>query len=156
MRENKKRGMINTEYYDRIYEAFRQLRPWDYKHSIGYRPAGDHKIRVELDTGEEVEFTYANDGYGKYVRKKPTRREDITREYVHNDFADKLRNMMDRRGFSQLSLAEATGISQGVISGYLRRNEAYDEYSKKKPVNPTIDKVHLIAWALGCDPYELL
>lgn len=152
---NNKRGMLNTEHYDRIYDAFREDRPWDYKHAVGYRPMGDHKIRVVLDDGEFVDYTFIN-GYGKYVREKPSRREDITREYVHNDFADKLRNMMDRRGFTQLTLSQATGISQGVISGYLRRNSAYDEYSQKKPVNPTIDKVYLIAWALGCDPYELL
>lgn len=150
-----KSKMLNTEHYDHIYEEFELNRPWDAKHAVGYRPIGDHKIRVSLDTGEVVDYTYIN-GYGRYVRERPNRREDITRDYVHNDFADKLRNMMDRRGFTQAALAEATGISQGVISGYLRRNSAYDPYAQKQPVNPTIDKVHLIAWALQCDPYELL
>lgn len=147
--------MLNTDYYDRIYDEFLSERSWDAKHALGYVPMGDHKIRVKLDTGEYVDYTFIN-SYGKYIRERPKKREDITREYVHNDFADKLRNMMDRRGFTQKTLAEATGISQGVISGYLRRNAAYDEWAQKRPVNPTIDKVYLLAWALQCDPYELL
>ena len=150
-----KKGMLNCEYYNRIYEAFKLDRPFDYKQSLGYRPMGDHKIRVELKDGTYVDYTFIN-GYGKYIREKPDKREAITREYVHNEFADKLRNMMDRRGFTQRTLAEATGISQGVISGYLRRNAAYEKYEQKQPVNPTIDKVYLLAWALECDPYELL
>jgi hypothetical protein len=148
-------GMLNTKYYDQIYEAFKLYRPFDAKHAVGYRPIGDHKIRVELEDGTKVDYTYINN-YGNYVRERPKNRDDITREYVHNDFADKLRNMMDRRGFSQITLSEATGISQSVLSSYLRRNAAYGEDAQKRPVNPTIDKVYLIAWALGCDPYELL
>ena len=151
----RKTKMMNTEYYDLIYEEFERERPWDAKQALGYVPMGDHKIRVALEDGDTVDYTFIN-SYGKYVRERPSRREDITREYVHNDFADKLRNMMDRRGFTQKTLAEATGISQGVISGYLRRNNAYDEWAQKRPVNPTIDKVYLLAWALQCDPYELL
>lgn len=147
--------MLNSEHYDRIFEAFKRDRPFDAKHAVGYRPMGDHKIRVELDDGSSVDYTFIN-GYGRYVRERPKRREDITRVYVHNDFADKLRNMMDRRGFNQQKLSEVTGISQGMISGYLRRNEAYEDYAHKQPVNPTIDKVYLLAWALDCDPYELM
>lgn len=147
--------MLNIEYYKMIYKEFERERPWDAKQALGYVPMGDHKIRVTLEDGDTVDYTFIN-SYGKYVRNRPKRREDITREYVHNDFADKLRNMMDRRGFTQKTLAEATGISQGVISGYLRRNAAYDEWAQKRPVNPTIDKVYLLAWALQCDPYELL
>lgn len=150
-----KTSMLNTEHYDRIYEACKLDRPDVVKNMRGYRPMGDHKIRVELKDGSQFDYTFIG-GYGRYVRERPKTRDAITRDYVHNDFADKLRNMMDRRGFSQLSLSEATGISQSVISSYLRRNKAYDEYSQKNPVNPTIDKVYLIAWALGCDPYELL
>lgn len=147
--------MLNISYYDMIFERFKQDRPFDGRHALGYRPMGDHKIRVSLDDGTSVDYTFIN-GYGRYVRERPRSRDDITREYVHNDFADKLRDMMNRRGFTQKTLAETTGISQGVLSGYLRRNEAYDEYAQKKPVNPTIDKVHLLAWALECDPYELM
>lgn len=147
--------MLNIEHYRRIYENFKLDRPDVFKHSIGYTPRGDHKIRVHLDNDEYFDYTFI-DGYGKYKRERPKKRDDITREYVHNDFADNLKNMMDRRGFSQLTLSRATGISQSVLSSYLRRNNAYDEYNQKQPVNPTIDKVYLIAWALDCDPYELM
>lgn len=149
------RDMINIEHYRRIYEEFKLNRPDVYKYSVGYEPWGDHKIRVKLNDGGYFDYTFVN-GYGMYERERPKNRESITREYVHNDFADKLRNMMDRRGFSQLTLSQATGISQSVISGYLRRNEAHPKDKQKQPVNPTIDKVYLLAWALDCDPYELM
>ena len=149
------KDMINIDYYKRIYEEFKRNRPDVYKHSIGYEPRGDHKIKVNLDDGGYFEYTFIN-GYGMYPRKKPECAEDITRDYVHNNFADKLRNMMDRRGFSQLTLSQKTGISQSVISSYLRRNKAHKEEGQKRPVNPTIDKVYLLAWALDCDPYELM
>ena len=148
-------NMLNARHYQEIFEMFKKDRPFDGKHALGYRPIGDNKIRVELDDGTCVDYTYIN-GYGKYIRERPRTREDITRTYVHNEFADNLRDMMIRRGFNQKLLSEATGISQGVISGYLRRNEAYDEGCQKQPINPTIDKVYLLAWALDCDPYELM
>lgn len=151
----KEHNMLNCEHYERIYEAFEMDRPFDAKHAVGYRPMGDHKIRVELDDGSKVDYTFIH-GYGKYIREQPRSRDDITRTYVHNDFADKLRNLMDRRGFTQLTLSKASGISQATLSNYLRRNEVYSEEAHKDPVNPTIDKIYLLAWALDCDPYELL
>ena len=149
------KNMLNCDYYELIFDSFKLDRPFDAKHAVGYRPIGDHKIRVELDDGSYVDYTFIN-RYGKYVRERPKDRDSISKEYVHNDFAEKLRDMMDRRGFTQSTLAEATGISQSVISSYLRRNEAHSKFERKNPVNPTIDKVYLIAWALDCDPYELL
>lgn len=148
-------NMLNSEHYERIFESFKKDRPFDAKYAVGYRPMGDYKIRVELDDGTNVDYTFIN-GYGKYIRERPREIGDITREYVHNEFADKLRNMMDRRGFNQKTLSKATGIAQGTISSYLRRNEAYAEHERKQPVNPTIDKVHILACALDCDPYELM
>lgn len=154
-----KNYMLNCDHYERIFEAFKLHRPFDAKYAVGYRPIGDHKIRVELDDEMNgrtyVDYTFINE-YGEYVREKPKSREAITKTYVHNDFAKKLRNVMDRRGFTQLTLSKATGISQSVISSYLRRNEAYGPDAQKSPVNPSIDKVYLMAWALDCDPYELL
>lgn len=149
-------SMLNVDNYELIFKAFLRERPTVADDVVGYRPRGDHKIRIFYKDGSAFDYTYVDGGYGAYVRERPKKREEITREYVHNDFADKLRDMMNRRGFTQLTLSEATGISQGVISGYLRRNKAYPDYAQKQPINPTIDKVYLIAWALGCDPYELL
>lgn len=149
------KGMLNCDYYDEIYENFRLNRPEDYKHSVGYRPRGDHMIRVERDDGMFIDYTFIG-GNAEYVREKPSRVEDITNEYSHNRFATRLRNMMDRRGYTQRTLAEATGISQAAISGYLRRNEAYGPHAQKKPINPTTTVVYKIAAALGCEPYELL
>ena len=149
------KGILNSNYYKEIYESFRHNRPHDYEHSLGYRPRGDHMIRVELDDGSFVDYTFIGN-YGEYVRDKPTDMNDITNDYSHKRFATRLRNMMDRRGFTQKTLSEATGISQAAISGYLRWNEAYGPNQQKRPINPTITVVYKLAAALECDPYELL
>lgn len=151
-----KTNMLNTEYYDYIYERFKENRPNDAERSLGYRPRGDHMIRVERDDGGYVDYTFIEDGYGEYVRERPSNVDEITNEYSHRIFANKLRNMMDRRGFTQRTLAEATGMSQAAISSYLRRNEAYGPDAQKKPVNPTTTAIYKLACALKCEPYELL
>lgn len=116
---------------------------------------GDHMIKVIFDDRKPFYFTFI-EGLGEYEPNKPSTRDEYTKEYSHKVFARKLRNMMNRRGFTQLTLAEKTGLSQGQISNYLRCNEAYDEESRKTPITPSLDKIHLIAWALNCEPYELL
>lgn len=149
------KGILNSNYYKEIYESFKQNRPYDYDHSIGYRPRGDHMIRVELDDGKFVDYTFIGN-YGEYVRERSTNIDEITNDYSHKRFATKLRNMMDRRGFTQKTLSDATGISQAAISGYLRWNEAYGPHQQKKPMNPTITVVYKLAAALKCELYELL
>lgn len=149
------KGILNSAYYKEIYDSFRRNRPNDYEHSIGYRPRGDHMIRVELDDGSFVDYTFIGN-YGEYVRDRPKKIDEITNDYSHRRFATRLRNMMDRRGFTQKTLSEATGISQAAISGYLRWNEAYGPLQQKRSINPTITVVYKLAAALRCEPYELL
>lgn len=150
-----KTNMLNTEHYERIFEAFKLEHPIAGSHAVGYRPIGNDRIRVEFDDRKPFYFTYII-GYGEYEPNKPTSREEYTKEYSHKVFASKLRDMMNRRGFTQLTLAEKTGLSQGMISNYLRCNEAYPEEERKTLRTPSLDKIHLIAWALNCEPYELL
>lgn len=151
----KRTHMLNTAHYDRIFEAYEFAWPIPFEHALGYEPVGDHRIKVLFDDREPFYFTFI-EGLGEYEPKRPTTREEITKEYSHNVFAKKLRDMMNRRGFTQLMLAEKTGLSQGQISNYLRCNAAYDEDARKSFNTPSLDKIHLIAWALNCDPYELL
>ena len=115
--------MLNSDYYDTIFKAYLVDRGKTLDDVLGYRPLGDHKIRVELNDGSFFDYTYMNGGYGAYVRERPKNRDEITREYVHNDFADKLRNMMDRRGFTQQTLSQSIVISPVLISEYLQRNK---------------------------------
>lgn len=149
------KGILNSNYYSEIYENFKINRPNDYKRSLGYRPRGDHMIRVELDDGTYVDYIFIG-GYGEYVCDMPDNIDDITNEYSHRRFATKLRNMMNRRGFTQRTLSETTGISQSALSGYLRVNEAYGPHKQKKPMNPTTTVIYKLAAALDCEPYELL
>jgi transcriptional regulator with XRE-family HTH domain len=62
----------------------------------------------------------------------------------HNGRMKKLREMRERRGLSQVELAEIVGVGQGYISKI-----------EHGSVNVTLEKILLIAQALKVDPVEL-
>lgn len=59
------------------------------------------------------------------------------------EFGLRLQRIMKLKGFNQSSLAEATGINQNMISGYIRGT-----------INPSFTKVDRIAKVLGCSVDE--
>jgi DNA-binding Xre family transcriptional regulator len=145
---------MNNSYYKMIYERFEEDRPDVAKFAKRFYPRGDHSIRVETDDGF-FDYNYIR-GVGQYVREKPTQIDDITTEYSHRRFSEKLRDMMARRGYSQKSLAQASGLSEGIISKYLRSDASHGERARKTPVSPSYNALLRICHALGCEPYELL
>ncbi len=60
-------------------------------------------------------------------------------------FSSNLRDIMNERGFTQKSLADAIGVSQPAISGYL-----------KGRCMPTVKVVVNLVYVLGCDFEELM
>ena len=60
-------------------------------------------------------------------------------------FADNLIEMLDETGMSQRDLAEATGISEASISGYIRRRKV-----------PGVKAILNIAYALDCSITDLI
>jgi transcriptional regulator with XRE-family HTH domain len=61
-------------------------------------------------------------------------------------FSSNLDGLMRRLGVSQSELARRAGVSQSLISGYM---------SPERSVIPGLDKVEMIAGALGVSPAEL-
>lgn len=146
--------MLNCDYYKEIYEDFVRNRPDVAEIAEGYRPRGDHSIRVTTSDGL-FDYNYIR-GVGMFVREKPKEREEITKEYSQRIFADRLRDMMTRRNLNQKMLAERTGLSESIISRYLRSDATHNGSYRKTATTPTYHALRLIAWALDCEPYELM
>jgi transcriptional regulator with XRE-family HTH domain len=62
----------------------------------------------------------------------------------HNMPMERVRQIREAKGWTQADLAEASGINQGFISKV-----------ENGTANPTLDKIEIIARALGVQPYEL-
>lgn len=65
--------------------------------------------------------------------------------YMTSKFADNLRHFMALRGFDQVRLSKASGVSQGNISKYLYYSLA-----------PRVENLKKLAKALKCSPNQLL
>lgn len=60
-------------------------------------------------------------------------------------FADNLASMMEESGYTQMDLAEETGLSQSTISTYLNKRKF-----------PGVKAIINIAYALDCEVTELI
>ncbi len=60
-------------------------------------------------------------------------------------FADNLASMMEEGGYTQMDLAEETGLSQSTISAYLNKRKL-----------PGVKAIINIAYALDCEVTELI
>ena len=146
---------MDDRYYRRIYEEFEETRPDVAKTAVRFHPRGEHSIRVETREDGYFDYNYIR-GVGQYVRNKPKSIEEYTSAYTHKIFAEKLRDMMSRRGHSQKSLAAASGLSEAIISKYLRSDDSHGECARKAPVSPTYHALQRLCYALDCEPYELM
>lgn len=59
--------------------------------------------------------------------------------------SDRIFELLKKRGMSQKSFSEKTGIAESTISDW-----------KRKKTNPVSDKILIISETLGVTPYELL
>jgi transcriptional regulator with XRE-family HTH domain len=71
--------------------------------------------------------------------------EDLTDELCRSALSYNLIELMDRKGFSQKTLAEYTGLGKGTIYNYIN-----------KKATPSLTALRKIAYALGCTVSELV
>lgn len=72
-------------------------------------------------------------------------RNPMSPKEFHMDAHIRLYSMMQRKGFTYDDLSEETGISPGTISNYVNG-----------VTSPTLDRLFLIAKALGCRIEDLI
>lgn len=134
---------MNTSYYEDIFEDFKRRCSWVINEIDRWFPRGPHGISVILRNGERVDYNMVNQTmrfYGKLDESG-----DISDMQCRADFALKLRDHMDRLGFTHDTLAKYSGISVGSINAYMTKRST-----------PSLTNVRKLARALGCPVGELI
>lgn len=136
---------LDTSYFTEAADEFELRCPMWAEQAYKYIPKHNHIIRVLLRNGDCVDYNNREGTFRYIVKDKIPNSDDLTDESCRSAFALNLSEIMMVRGISQSVLAERTGISQGMISNYLKE--------KSTPTMPNIKK---IARVLQCSPYELM
>ena len=138
--------MLNTRYYEACYEDFKRRWPMAAADAVEYRPKGEYAIRITLRDGRQIDYNMRAKGSLRYVDIcTPGSALEFTDEYCRAVFANNLSERMLVKGYGQAILAKETGLSQAVISKYL-----------KKQSTPTMSAVRRIAHVLDCSIEDLV
>ena len=137
--------MLDTTYYERIFESFKVRFPMWAKDAVGYCPKHTHAIRVTLNDGSKIDYNYLTETTRFVKSEVVATAADVDDDECRSIFAANLSEQLRMRGMGQKYLAEATGLSQAVISKYLRCAST-----------PGITNAKKIAMVLGCGVDDLM
>ena len=124
--------IMNTKYYDEIFETFKTYHPYLANDVVDYRPRGESGIRIKMNNGLQYDF---------YMTSKTVRRVDSRPVYDFDGmsesdwrhlFADRLTEKLIVKGYSQQTLADYTGLSKGSINKYINRDATPSGYALAK------------------------
>lgn len=119
-----------------IVDNFQEFFPTAYRESVRFVDNGYEQLVIELRDRSLIIY----DDFDKRLRRLERKAgEEASDEDYKKEFGLKLRTIMRRMGETQATLAEATGISQGIISRYINGFSS-----------PTYVNARKIAKALRC------
>lgn len=139
--------MRKTKTYKALFDEFMLQCPWLADKVSDWYDAGYFLVRVEFEDGTAGEY----DGIDRCfaVRQSIEALDDMhrgnTEEKWRIEFSIRLNREMKRAGYDQCSLAEDTGLTQGVITKYVNGLRIPSSYNLKK-----------IATALGISTDDLI
>lgn len=122
-----------------MFEDFIVYFPSIGTHAVKYWESSTYELYVELDDGMIAIFDYTN----KTIRWL-SQNDYTTEQKCKYEFGRRLKRLMFIKGVTQMELADMTGISQTLLSGYITGR-----------VSPTFPKVDKICRALDCSMDEL-
>lgn len=131
---------MNKPYHELVFDMFLVNNPYYRDKVIGWEVHGKHTIRINVSTGDLLEFNGDTDTLRLVVDPVT----NLTDEGMRKRFAYNLVKMMRKTGHSQQTLSEYTGISQPTISRYLNETST-----------PSITVLGKFADALQCDIHDL-
>lgn len=138
--------MLNTRYYEECFEDFKRRWPREADDAVGYRPKSEYAIRITMGDGSQLDYNMRANGTLRRVNTYiPGSALEFTEEYCRSNFANNLSERMAVLGYGQADIAEQTGLSQSVISKYL-----------KKQSTPTMSAIQRIAHVLDCAVEDLM
>ena len=136
---------MRNDYYEHIYDNFKFDHPYLEVDVVEWRPRGEQGIRVTLRDMSQYDYNMSSRGVRRVKVFDMSIMEDITDEKCRSCVAYNLIELMDIRGFSQNTLAEATGLGRGSINNYINGK-----------ATPSITALIKIARALNCEVGDLI
>lgn len=131
--------MLNDKY-QKMLEQFECYYPNLYEKTVDWWPSGRMTITVRLRDGDEFEFNPMDNSIRRIRIKEYEHDEEVRKKA----FGANLEKQLIVSGLSKGELAERLGITNAMLSRYLRGTSM-----------PSIDKGYLIANVLGCSVEEL-
>lgn len=123
---------MNNNYYEEIYELFKTYYPYWVDDVDDWRPRGESGIRITMKNGLRYDF-YAASKTVRRVEERPSYDHDeLTEESWRSVFADRLKEKMIVKGYSQQTLADYSGISKGSINKYINGDATPTGYTLTK------------------------
>lgn len=102
----------------------RQIRDW--------YPVGEFEVVLILDDGSKVQYEGLNHTHRWLPEYVDRSNGLLSEEEYKQEFAYRLRRLMEANGYGQDSLSRATGISQSSISKYIRGDALPGYYNLMK------------------------
>lgn len=121
-----------------VYSSFELCYPDIAKNAAEIVDLGNLQLLITMPDGRKLLYDHIEDR----IRALP-QSYDMDDDECKREFGLRLQRVMMIKGFNQTRLAEATGINQNLISGYIRGT-----------INPSFTKVDQIAKALNCSVDE--
>lgn len=131
--------MLNDKY-QKMLEQFEYYYPNLYEKTVDWWPSGRMTITVRLQDRDEFEFNPMDNS----IRRIRVNEFDHDEDARKKAFGANLEKQLIASGLSKGELAERLGITNAMLSRYLRGTSM-----------PSIDKGYLIANVLGCSVEEL-
>lgn len=132
--------MDDEKYANELLEEARAYFPLLFKKVASYRVYAPMALLIELPDGKVFLF----DSLNQTTTRLPDNDNNMTKEQTGRVFGILLRRVMAQKGFTQIGLAEATGLRQCQICNYT--------YGRSVPSYYAFDK---IVRALGCSAEDL-
>ncbi len=132
--------MLN-EKYNRMLTKFKDYYPEFYRQTVDWWPSGRLCISVKLEDGYIFEF----DSITNTIRRIETNKHKVDDTVLRKEIGYNLHKLIQTRNISQSTIASECGISEAMLSRYIHGTSM-----------PGIDKIYLLANALGCRITDIL
>ena len=127
--------------YERTLKQFEIYYPGLYARAVDWWASGRASITVKLDDDIAYDYDPMDNSIRRIYIGETGRDDDIL---VRKDFGANLQKMIPYSGLSKGELAEQVGITNAMLSRYIRGNSI-----------PSVTIAYKIARALGCTGDEL-
>lgn len=136
---------LDSSYFEEICDNFARRCPTWIDDVVKCVPRHGSMIRAVLKNGDYIDYDDRTGSYRYVTNDRSVGPDDVTDEDCRDIFATNLVDLMRTVGVNQAILAERSGLSQVMISKYIKRK-----------ATPSFTNVKKIAHALNCSIYELI